>query len=190
MVALGCDRIRAKNTTYGTLYGAGPFRLSQLLTTAGFPTSIPSARALQTRFFSLYPDLAAWRSQVIRQGASYRFIRNVFGRRRWFHSCYISPSGDVEGAEIPEMYDYLPQSTAADIMWAGLRPVDSAIRQCGGNLLAQIHDSFLCELPPGAKPRGIIDAMQTEFPQIAPGFRVPVAAKSGPNWGEMTPWTT
>lgn len=185
MAALGCDRTRAKNVTYGTLYGAGPGTISKLLTTQGFPTTMPQARALQQRFFSLYRDLSDWRYQVAREGATQKFLRNGFGRLRWFHSCYISDAGEVEGAEIPEMFDYLPQSTAADIMWSGLGPVDAAVTSCGGLLLAQIHDSFLCELPPGTKPQAIIDAMEREFPQVAPGFRVPVSSKFGPSWGEM-----
>lgn len=185
MEALGCDRVRAKNVTYGTLYGAGPGKLSVLLTTRGFPTSISEAESLQTRFFASYPDLAAWRRSIIHTVCTTQRLRNPFGRLRHFYSCYLNTFGEPMGSEIPEALDFIPQSTAADIMWDRLRPVDDTVRALGGALLAQIHDSFLVELPLDCDPTPIATTMQVEFPNIAPGFFVPAHIKVGPNWGSM-----
>ena len=87
------------------------------------------------------------------------------------------------------MIDYLPQSTAADIMWDRLPAVDQFCSAHGGALLATIHDSFLMEFPKEAIEPCLLgnlrEVLEIEFPQIAPGFRVPVDMKIGSNWGQM-----
>lgn len=187
MALMGCDRVRAKNVTYGTLYGAAPSTLAGILTTSGFPTTIDEARALQAAFAAAYPVLWRWRTAVAVLGAQQGYLANPFGRRRWFHGNYLLPSGEVEGPTVTEMFDYLPQSTAADIMWSRLVPVDRLAAQAGGAVLAQVHDSFLFELPPSPceAVAEIRDAMEAPVPEIAPDFVVPVSIKSGVNWGEM-----
>lgn len=188
MLLMRCDRTRAKNVTYGTLYGASPSTLAGILTTSGFPTSIEEAAALQSAFARAYPVLWRWRSAVAVLGATQGYLANPFGRRRWFHGNYIDAQGEVQGPTVPEMYDYLPQSTAADIMWQRLVPLDSLVTSMGGVILAQVHDSFLLEMPPETDPIPVITLLESEVPEIAPGFFVPVSVKMGENWGEMKEW--
>jgi DNA polymerase-1 len=176
---LRCDRVRAKNVIYGSLYGAGPRKLSILLRTRGVATTEQECRALQNALARAYPGLWRWRMQVVSEGVAARCLVNPFGRRRYFYG------GD---SAAPQMIDYLPQSTAADIVWDRLVPLDAFCEQNNGAILATVHDSFLMEFPKEAVPclvGGLREVLEAEFPQIAPGFRVPVDLKIGSNWGQM-----
>ena len=177
---IGCDRVRAKNLLYGSLYGAGPRKLATLLRTRGIDTTEHECRDLQLSLSRAYPLLWAWRMDVSSLGSSQRYLVNPFGRRRYFYG------GD---SAAPQMIDYLPQSTAADIVWDRLVPLDSFCSAHGGAILATVHDSFLMEFPKEAVTPclvgGLREVLETEFPQIAPGFRVPVDMKIGSNWGQM-----
>jgi DNA polymerase-1 len=177
---IGCDRVRAKNLLYGSLYGAGPRKLALLLRTRGVDTTEAECKQLQHSLAAAYPQLWAWRMDVVGEGVVRRFLTNSFGRRRYFY-------GGSSAA--PQMIDYLPQSNAADIVWDRLVPLDDFCTQNGGAILATVHDSFLMEFPKEAiNPcllGGLREILETEFPQIGPRFRVPVDMKIGSNWGQM-----
>jgi DNA polymerase-1 len=179
---VGCDRVRAKNLLYGSLYGAGPRKLALLLRTRGVATSEAECKALQLALAAAYPRLWAWRQEVVAVGTSERHLTNPFGRRRYFY-------GGSTAA--PQMIDYLPQSTAADIVWDRLVPLDAFCTAHGGAILATVHDSFLMEFPKEAVDTcllgGLREVLESEFPQIASGFRVPVDMKIGSSWGQMEP---
>jgi uracil-DNA glycosylase family 4 len=193
--ALKCDRVRAKNILYGTLYGAGPRKLSMVLKTKGYNISERECKEMQDALSRTYKDLFLWRTKVVQRMSTSYSLRNPFGRTRYFLR---------GGADAPAGLDFLPQSTAADIFWSILVPVDEYTVNVGGALLAPIHDSILVELPsnpsnqlvgvctgilPSDECRTAISTikslMQREFPNIAPGFRVPINVKVGRNWGEM-----
>lgn len=175
---LGCDRTRAKNVMYGTIYGAGPRTLSALLKKHGVSASQTECKQLQDALASAYPGLWSWRRRVIELGASQQFLANPFGRRRYFY---------WGTRQAPEMVDFLPQSTGADMMLSVL-PDLARIAQ-PGKLICSVHDSALLEVPldhaERVKGEGAL-SMGREWPIIAAGFRVPVAAKtSTSSWGEM-----
>lgn len=179
MALVGCDRVRAKNLIYGSLYGAGPRKLATILKTRGVPTTASECAALQRALASAYPGLWAWRTAVATEGLANKFLVNSFGRRRYFFSSENS---------IPEMYDFLPQSNAADILWSTLIPLNNIANTLGGNFLTTTHDSGLFEFEESKIPQAaskIREVCEQEWPQIAPGFKVPVNFKCGTNWGEM-----
>lgn len=176
---LGCDRTRAKNVMYGTLYGAGPRKLAQLLKSYGVETSERECKALQDQLARAYPALWAWRSSVVRDvGANYH-LTNPFGLRRYFWK---------GKDDAPAAIDYLPQSTAAMILWHVLLPLETALARLGSTILTVVHDSVLVETLPEnlCVTCDILKGeLEREFPQVAPGFRVPITLKRGPSWGEM-----
>lgn len=183
MDLVGCDRVRAKNLIYGSLYGAGPGKLSRILRSRGLATSFDECKSLQAALARAYPGLWAWRTAIANEGSARRFLTNPFGRRRYFFS----------SDAIPEMYDYLPQSTAADILWSLLRPLSAFAKSFGGNFLTTTHDSGLFEFPPESLTpslhQSLRDICEQEWPQVAPAFSVPIVIKTGQNWGDLTPTT-
>ena len=166
--ALGCDRTRAKNVLFGTIYGAGPRTLAELLTRYGVPTTSREAGALQRKLAQTYRDLWAWRERVVEDGMANGYLTNAFGRRRYFYW----PS-----EQVPEMIDFNPQSVVADCLWHVLRGVENAAAQHGGKLVASVHDSVLLEVPENMVMKTAVAVrmvMEQEWPQVAPGFKIPV----------------
>lgn len=175
----GCDRVRAKNLLYGTLYGAGPRKLMDTLRAAGVPTTQAECKDLQTRLAQTYPKLWEWREEVYRDAVQRGFAVNPFSRRRYFY--------DVEGSK-PEIINFYAQSTTADIMWDRMRSIAALFQEFGGYLLTQVHDSFLGEVPKDEVRHAALalhEVLEIAFPKVAPGFRVPVVVKAGRRWGRM-----
>lgn len=191
MELVGCDRTRAKNLMYGSLYGAGPRKLAATLRAHGQPISETEARDLQHRMAAAYPRLWAWRDRVVREGTTLGYLTNAFGRRRYFYNRYRDPdTGEMKSGDVPEMLAYLPSSDAADILWSRLSPLESFAEEFDGHLVTTVHDSFLLEFPPESVGKDLFRSLRSlleiEFPMIAPGFRVPGNIKMGRTWGEMT----
>lgn len=176
----GCSRDEAKTLIYATIYGASPNKLHIVFTAAGIQTTTERCRTLQERLFARYPDFGAWRNNLIKSLPIERRLVNPFGRPRYFWY----PSKDT-----PAALDFLPQSTVADIVWTRLPVVQAIARKYNGGLRTIVHDSFLFELPADTHREAsleIREALECEFNNIAPGFRLPVKMKAGPNWGELS----
>lgn len=182
MELLNCDRVRAKNLIYGSLYGAGPRKLVKVLRAKGFNLTEHEARSLQDALARAYPALWAWRTAVVEEVGRNYYLATPFGQRRYFWQ---------GRREAPAAIDFLPQGTAAGIMWQILPPLEKLSFGLGGALLTTVHDSILMEVPRGkvdVAVGGIRECMEREWPAIATGFMVPIDVKFGDSWGEMTEW--
>lgn len=178
---LGVDRVRAKNVMYGTIYGAGPRKLSMVLKARGYDISERDARELQDALARAYPGLWRWRTRIVEEVGRTFKLATPFGMHRYFYG---------GRRDAPAAIDFLPQGTAAGITWQILPPLEAAMQAVGGALLNLVHDSTLNEVPRTRLEEGIAalkGVMEVEWPQIEPGFRVPVSVKVGENWGEMKP---
>lgn len=179
METLGCDRTRAKNLVYGTLYGAGAKTLKASLEKEGFTTSLKECVELQNAFFAAYPEIKRWRDHVVAEVNKQGYARNCFGRRRYFYKA---------SRQVPAILNFHPQSVSADVILEVIPPVQKIYLEHGGHLLAQIHDELLGEILIKSLEIAslrITRAMEREFPQVSPGFRCPVnAASSLVSWKE------
>ena len=179
---LGVDRVRAKNLIYGSLYGAGPRKLVKVLRAKGFAITEHDARNLQDALARAYPDLWAWRQKVVEEAGNVYYLSTPFGQRRYFWQ---------GRREAPAAIDFIPQGTAAGIMWQILPDLERRLADVGGALLTCVHDSILAEVPRARLDEGVagmVQSMERTWPQITPDFMVPVEVKTGENWGEMKPW--
>lgn len=173
------NKVLAKNIVYGTAYGAGPKKLSKMLRMNGIAINELETQAFQTKLFKAYPKWFEYRQYITTTVINERKLTNAFGRIRPFYGGQ---------ADVTKALDYPPQSNGADMVWTRIIPANALAENHGGGLLTTIHDSFLTEVKrdrvsifvPAMK--GILE---TEFEEIAPGFRVPVSVKIGENWGEM-----
>lgn len=190
MELVGCDRTRAKNLLYGSLYGAGPRKLASVLRQHGQNTTERECEDLQARLAAAYPQLWAWRHRVIADGTTLGYLTNAFGRRRYFYNRYRSASGEMVSGDVPEMLAFLPSADAADILWSRLAPLAALAEEFDGHLVTTVHDSFLLEFPTENLGkdlfRSLRSVLECEFDNISPGFRVPGNIKLGRSWGEMT----
>lgn len=187
MELVGCDRTRAKNLLYGSLYGAGPRKLATVLRQHGQTITEREAEDLQSRLSTAYPGLWAWRQRVIGEGTQLGYLTNAFGRRRYFYDRYRDADGVMHSGDVPEMLAFLPQSDAADILWSRLVPLEAFCEEFDGHLITTVHDSFLMEFPAVDETlvRSLRNVLEHRFDNISPGFYVPGNIKVGTNWGQM-----
>lgn len=164
-----------KTFLYGRNYGAGDPKIADSL---GIP--VREAAIIGKSYDALHPATAQWRRAVVEEARARKLLQNPFGRIRYFQG--IVPDVHVQNAAI----NFLPQSTVADMFWIWFPEVEEMLRDYGGRLVTQVHDSFVWTAPQ-VSAQSIatqLDAiMGREWPQIAPGFRVPVKTAIGPSWG-------
>lgn len=176
MERIGCDRTLAKNGLYGTSYGAGPKRLVEMLRANGVYTTTAAMRDFQRALARAYPRWWAYLEEVALLGQAQGYLRNSFGRVRRF----TAPESDV-----PAMKDFPPQSDVGDIGWSTYRDLADGA-DAYGRLSMLIHDEAVIQVRRDRVKEGcdmLRDVMGREFPEVAPGFRIPVNCKVGPQWG-------
>jgi uracil-DNA glycosylase family 4 len=178
---LGIDKVRAKNAFYGWSYLAGGRTLQNTFAAKGYNLSLRECESLLAGFDSTYHAAAAYRHRVLATAQAQRYVENPFGLRRYFpHQKFPAPSA----------MSTLIQSTGAVILWTIVPQLEKLASRFNGNLLLTVYDDVLMEVPvehEAASLAGIVDIMQQEFPEIAPGFTCPASPKaSHSSWGEMT----
>jgi len=178
---LGIDKVRAKNAFYGWSYLAGGRTLQNTFAAKGYKLSLAECDALLAGFDRTYSAAAGYRHRVLATAQAQRYVENPFGLRRYFpHQKFPAPSA----------MSTLIQSTGAIMLWTMLPQLERLASGFNGNLLLTVYDDVLMEVPvehETAALAGIVDIMQQEFPEIAPGFTCPANPKSSRiSWGEMT----
>lgn len=181
LMGLTGERARtiAKVTTYLTCYGGGPRKLRESFQEEGIEKSEADCKAYINGWSLAYPLAWAYLQNLGTRGKLEGYLVDPFGYRRYFYG---------GGRDIPEMKDFIPQATVAGMMWIVLRPIQEAMVPLGGRLMANIHDEFLVQVPRAQVPESqsrLRSILEQEFPQVCPGFRVPVSVKVGNNWRDM-----
>lgn len=177
---LGVDKTRAKNGFYGWGYLAGAKTLQNTFAGKGFKLSQRDCQQLLDGFDSTYHVAASYRHQQLAIAQAQRYVQNPFGLRRYFpHQKFPAPAA----------MSTLIQSTGAIMMWHILPELERAALSLNGKLLLTVHDDVMLEVPlehQSEALRAVKDIMEQEFPQVAPGFKVPVTPKTSTiSWGEM-----
>lgn len=179
---LGISRPLAKNVLYASCYLGGAKTIQSMMKKHGTLVDIPTIKNAQALIRAEYPRMAAWQQATVAEGTSKGYLVNPFGRVRFFYG------GRDDG---PEMADFLPQSSIADITYRVLPALDREARGLGGRLVTTVHDSFLIQLP-ADKLRHLYafkEILEQSFDEIAPGFSIPVAIKYGEpggSWGSLS----
>lgn len=185
MQLLGVDKVRAKNAFYGWSYGAGWKTLRGTFKQHGFDVSAAACKEMLQTFNARYFRTAQWRERQMSIARAQGWVSNPFGLRRYFPGLALERDRE-EGTQATAASNFLPQSTAAMILWHILVPFEQAVLKAGGHPLTTVHDSLSAALPPDTDTTEIEAVLTQEWPQIAPGFRVPVSRKVGLNWGTLT----
>jgi DNA polymerase I-like protein with 3'-5' exonuclease and polymerase domains len=179
---LGVPRKLAKNAIYASCYLGGPKTIQSMLKKEGIIVGIPEIKKVQALLRRLYARMFAWQTTIVEEMLGQGYLINPFGRVRFFYG------KDKDG---PEAADFNPQSSVADITWYLLPELQERAGEFGGRVVAQVHDSFLFCIPKQHLERAtrvFKRIMEREFPQVAPGFFIPVDAKigkPGQSWGEL-----
>jgi len=182
MQVMGVSRLVAKTTTYLTCYGGGPRKLRETLLEAGLDLSEADCRQFQDGWAKTYPMAWSYLLRLAQSGKRDGYLTDPFKRRRYFYG---------GGRDTPEMKDFMPQATVAGMMWASFVELHAGFKALGGRLVSNIHDEFLGQVPQDRARDGAVlleKVLGREFPNVAPGFRVPLSVKIGRNWRDMQPY--
>lgn len=177
---LGVTKTLAKNGFYGWGYLAGARTLQNTFAAKGITISQRDCDSLLAGFDRTYNIAASYRHQQLAIAQAQRYVQNPFGLRRYFpHQKFPAPAA----------MSTLIQSTGAIMMWHILPELERAAESFDGKLLLTVHDDVMLEVPlehQSEALHAVKDIMEQEFPQVAPGFKVPVTPKtSAISWGEM-----
>jgi DNA polymerase I-like protein with 3'-5' exonuclease and polymerase domains/uracil-DNA glycosylase len=166
----------AKAGVHLTNYGGRP---PVLAATLGITRA--EAEKFQARWFAAHPGIKRWHRRVEMELATTRATRNAFGyRRHWF---------DRLDAILPEALAWGPQSTVALVINQGILQLKTALPQV--QLLMQIHDSVVFQLPPDTDLPGTLPAVKAALRVPVPypdPLIIPASARiSTTTWAACTP---
>lgn len=135
-------RSSAKTITFGLLYGMG---IPKLIRQCKMDED--EGQDFIDTYFSIFPDLAAWREQMIDYARRYGRVTTLFGRER---QIVVEGFKSADGREERIGINTPIQSAAADITLYGLarvweRLVNEGWETC---ILGTIHDSIILSVPP------------------------------------------
>jgi len=162
------ERFLAKTIVYGLGYGRGAISLA-----AAYGLSHTAAKTFIANYFRTYPRIKQWRQDILTQASHDGFLANPFGRRRYFFGPNIAP----------KVYNFLPQSTAGDIISEATIKLDKALPS-HAHLMLTIHDELVVQCQKG-KEKEVIECMKTimEAPiDVLDDYSFPVSVQTGDTW--------
>ena len=177
-------RHEAKFIVYGLGYGRGAESIAKQ-----HHRELSFVQTFIRNFSRRFDTYWKWRSRLEKLVEANFFLRNPFGRRRWWYS-----------RQVTEMYNYPPSSTAADMMYEALIELDRQLPG-GATIRNSVHDAVLvCAHKDVAKQAYdcIQTLMQRTWPIIVDyadnpkivkhfypqGWHCPVDIHIGTNWRE------
>lgn len=180
-------RQMGKKSNHGLNYDEGPNTFALIN-----EIEITESKRVIQLYHNAYPGIRLWHEATKRQLQKDRSLVNCFGRKIRF----LDQWGDDL---FKAAYSALPQSTVGDNTNMGLRDIYNDPDLCsiqGHNidLLAQVHDSILMQVPFKALDNGFDKVMQRVYTHMEPEleyngrrFRIPTDSKVGLNWGGYHP---
>lgn len=160
-------RAAAKTVNFATIYGIGPFALSQQL-----GTSTAEAKAFIAQYFERLPGVRKYLDDQVEKAKTNGFVETLSGRRRYIpelraKNWNIRNFGERVATNAPV------QGTAADIIKIAMIRIADAFRErdAGARMLLQVHDELLFEVPRDEIDDTrdlVIDLMEHAFPLDVP----------------------
>ncbi len=176
-------RSLAKKGGHGSNYLGQPPTIAQHL-----KISTPVAEDFQISYFGAFPGIPRWHSEVIealsRAYPAIPTLMTPFGRERQFFGRPDDPATHREAVA------NLPQSMTADSLNLGLLRVWQRLKSHGVQLLAQVHDAVLAQVPITKAAQlvpAIVETLQVEVPVRGRVMKIRADAEVGYNWGKHHP---
>ena len=180
-VRFNTTRKTAKNITYAGQYLAGAAKVSEMLLEQEHQyVPVEECKRILAEIAKYYYKTHAYKMHLVALCESKKYIRNAFGRIRFFHA-----------GNAPAAVDFIPQSTVADVLWCVLSKVAKMARSYGGRMTTTVHDSILVQVPSARvaeAAREMKQIMEQRFDIVKPGFHIPVeveVAAPGASWGAV-----
>jgi hypothetical protein len=183
-VRFNTSRKTAKNITYAGQYLAGAQKVSEMLLEQEHQyVPVEECKRILGELAKYYYKTHAYKMHLVQLCESKKYIKNAFGRIRFFHA-----------GNAPAAVDFIPQSTVADVLWCVLSRVAAMARRFGGRMTTTVHDSIMIQVPSAnvaAAAAEMKAIMEQRFDIVKPGFYIPVeveVAAPGKSWGDVAPF--
>lgn len=168
----------AKKLGHGTNYYGTPPTMAKHTKVA-----VKIIEEFQKRYFGAFPAIKLWHEYVRGELNTSSYLTTLFGRRRAFF-------GRAYDAEtLREAIAYSPQSMTADEIDIGMLAMWRGAKEWDAQLLAQVHDSSLWQVPEHLVNDFVPWALKTKAVTLelegGRQFTVPIEAKVGFNWGDF-----
>lgn len=171
-------RRRAKAINFGIVYGQGAAGLA-----ASLGISFKEAKDYIEHYFSVYTGVREWVNETLRSAEETTVVRTLSGRIRRFPE--IRSGGQAAAGARRAAVNTIIQGGSADVIKSAMLKIYPRLDEFGAELLLQIHDELLFELP-AEHEKAFADALR-DVMEHAVALRVPLAVtvESGPNWQDM-----
>jgi DNA polymerase-1 len=171
-------RAAAKTVNFATIYGIGPFALSQQL-----GTSVAEAKTFIQNYFARLPDVRRYLDEQIEKARKLGFVETLSGRRRYIPEVHaknwnIRQFGERAATNAPV------QGTAADIIKIAMIRIHAALaeRASRARMLLQVHDELVFEVPEGEIEETTAQVRQIMESAFALDVPLEVATGIGATW--------
>lgn len=170
---LGIPRNAAKRLNFSVIYGIGARKLAENL-----KEPLETARDYLERYHALYPGFRRLMAQCEEFAKEYGYIELWTGRIRHFN---------VPQADPHKAMSNLVQGGVAEIVRVAMSRLYPAIRDLGGHLLMQVHDSVIFEVPEDTLDVALptVELVMTDF-DFRPAVGVDI--EYGRSWGTFRKW--
>lgn len=140
------ERGIAKTLVLAMGYGAGPFKVAQILTVNGFPTTEDQAKGYLRELQSLYATFFSWREAVISRVKQRGYVTTLGGRHRRLKAAFADRRNFKNiGYGSRQAVNAVVQGSAGDIVRAAMI---ATVREFPHlTLMAQVHDELVWEAP-------------------------------------------
>ena len=177
-------RRQAKVINFGILYGMSAFGLAKQL---GVNQRL--AQNFIERYFARHVRVKAYLEETLATARREGWVTTLRGRRRPIPHLHSSNRALRQEAERSAVNTPL-QGSAADLIKEAMLAVTARLagKKLSGQLLLQIHDELLLEVPQEeltATAREVKEAMESLAELNVPLI---VDISTGKNWGELQPW--
>lgn len=173
----------AKSINFGIVYGISAFGLAQQL-----QISNEEAKGHIERYFQRYPGVRSWIDAILKEAGEKGYVRTLLGRIRYLPEIK-SKNSQIRGFAERTAMNTPIQGTSADVIkLAMIHLAEShAKKTWQGEMLVQVHDELLFELPPEGIEKTQTLIKQTMENALKVSIPLVVDLKVGSNWSEMTP---
>jgi DNA polymerase-1 len=173
-------RAAAKTVNFATIYGQGPYALSQNL-----DIPVAEAKAFIENYFVRFPDVRRYLDEQVEKARATGYVETISGRRRYIpeiqsRNFSIRSFGERAATNAPV------QGSAADIIKLAMIAIHREIARTGSGtrMLLQVHDELVFETPAAEADAArdmIRRLMEGAFPLNVP---LEVVTGVGQNWYE------
>ena len=170
------EREIAKRVVHASNYGMGPITFAR---NAGVSTA--EAKRLLNAYFAEFPRIKLWHMSIQSTLRKTRVLTTPLGRRRVFFNRWSD-------SLLREGLAFIPQSTVADLLNMGLRRLYENFSGTGVELLLQIHDAVLLQVPKLEVQTVAEEVRKTLSIPIMINHKelvIPVDISVGPNWDSL-----